>query len=74
MSTDNGIQFADLPKNRQGLIARFRGNPCNRLWFIHGIAHRLTRPNHTWTNGQVEQMNQTIKDADVKQHFYDAHI
>ena len=25
--TDNGIQFADLPKNRQGLTARFRGHP-----------------------------------------------
>ena len=25
--TDNGIQFVDLPKDRQGLTARFRGHP-----------------------------------------------
>ena len=25
--TDNGIQFADLPKNRKGPTARFRGHP-----------------------------------------------
>ena len=23
----------------------------------HGIEHRLTKPNHPWTNGQVERMN-----------------
>lgn len=25
----------------------------------HGIEHRLARPNHPWTNGQVEGMNRT---------------
>ena len=25
--TDNGIQFADLPKNRSGPTAKFRGDP-----------------------------------------------
>src|ERR687897_692631 len=28
--------------------------------------HRLTRPRHPWTNGQVERMNRTIKDATVR--------
>ena len=28
--TDNGIQFADLPKNRNGPTARFRGHPFDR--------------------------------------------
>src|SRR6202046_2425134 len=28
--TDNGIQFADLPKNRRGPTARFRGHPFDR--------------------------------------------
>ena len=55
--TDNGIQFADLPKNRQGPTARFRGHPFNRICHIHGIEHRLTKPSHPWTNGQVERMN-----------------
>ena len=71
--TDNGIQFADLPKNRQGPTARFRGHPFDRLCALHGIEHRLTKPNHPWTNGQVERMNRTIKDATVKRYFYDTH-
>jgi len=60
--TDNGIQFADLPKNRKGPTARFRGHPFDRVCLLHGIDHRLTKPNHPWTNGQVERMNRTIKE------------
>ena len=48
---DNGIQFADLPKNRKRLTARFRGHPFDRVYLRHCIDHRLTRPNHPWTNG-----------------------
>ncbi|MXS81255.1 IS481 family transposase, partial [Nitrosomonas sp. GH22] len=40
---------------------------------INGIEHRLTKPNHPWTNGQVERMNRTIKDATVKRYYYDSH-
>jgi hypothetical protein len=64
--TDNGIQFADLPKNRRGPTARFRGHPFDRVCLFHGIDHRLTKPNHPWTNGQVERMNRTIKEATVQ--------
>ncbi len=39
----------------------------------NGIEHRLTRPNHPWTNGQVERMNRTIKDATVKRYHDDNH-
>jgi hypothetical protein len=39
----------------------------------NGIEHRLTKPNHPWTNGQVERMNRTIKDATVKRFHYDSH-
>ena len=39
----------------------------------NGLEHRLTQPNHPWTNGQVECMNRTIKDATVKRFHYDSH-
>ena len=39
----------------------------------NGIEHRLTKPNHPWTNGQVERMNRTIKEATVKRYHYDSH-
>ena len=71
--TDNGIQFADLPKNRGGLTARWRGHPFDRTCYRHGIDHRLTKLNHPWTNGQVERMNRTIKEATVKRYHYDSH-
>ena len=71
--TDNGIQFADLPKNRSGPTALWRGHPFDRACQRHGIEHRLTKPNHPWTNGQVERMNRTIKEATVRRYHYDSH-
>jgi transposase InsO family protein len=38
-----------------------------------GIEHRLTKINHPWTNGQVERMNRTIKEATVKRYYYQSH-
>jgi Integrase core domain len=32
------------------------------------VAHNIKHP---WTNGQVERMNWTIKEATVKRHHYD---
>src|SRR5680860_606245 len=71
--TDNGIQFAELPKNRAGPTARLRGQPFARVCRHHGIEQRLTKPHHPWTNGQVERMNRTLKEATVKRHHYDNH-
>ncbi len=71
--TDNGIQFADLPKNRSKPTAVWRGHPFDRACQAHAIEHRLTKPKHPWTNGQVERMNRTIKDATVKRFHYDGH-
>ena len=71
--TDNGIQFADLPKNREGPTARWRGHPFDRACQEHGIEHRLTKPNHPWTNGQVERMNRTLKEATVRRYHYQTH-
>jgi transposase InsO family protein len=71
--TDNGIQFADLPRNRDGWTARYRVHRFDQICKENGIQHRLTKPNHPWTNGQVERMNRTIKDATVKRYHYDSH-
>jgi hypothetical protein len=35
--------------------------------------HRLTKPRHPWTKGQVERMNRTIEDATVKRFHDDSH-
>lgn len=71
--TDNGIQFADLPKNRNGVTAMLRVHPFDRICQTNGITHRLTKPNHPWTNGQVERMNRTIKEATVNRYYYQTH-
>ncbi len=39
----------------------------------HSIEHRLTKVSHPWTNGQVERMNRTIKDATLKRYHDDSH-
>jgi transposase InsO family protein len=71
--TDNGIQFADMPKNSNGPTAQCRGHPFDRACWRHGIEHRVTKPKHPRTNGQVKRMNRTIKEATVKRYHYDDH-
>jgi len=69
--TDNGIQFAEQPRNRN--TAASRQMRFDMICEANGIEHRLTKPNHPWTNGQVERMNCTIKEATVKRYHYDSH-
>ena len=66
-----GIQFAEQPRNRNTIYSR--PMRFDMICEANGIEHRLTRPNHPWTNGQVERMNRTIKDATVKRFHYDSH-
>ena len=64
--TDNGTIFAPPPNaKRQG--KREFGKICA----AHGIEHRLTKPYHPWTNGQVERMHRTLKENTVHSYFYD---
>jgi transposase InsO family protein len=80
--TDNGTHFT-TPGNTGSAAADIRValNNGEPLW-AHGfelacaqnyIDHRLTKPRHPWTNGQVERMNRTIKDATVKRFHYSTH-
>jgi transposase InsO family protein len=71
--TDNGMAFADLPRNRgryPEIEAVFGGHVFDRVCDEHGIEHRLTKPYHPWTNGQAERMNRTVKDATIKAFHY----
>jgi transposase-like protein len=66
--TDNGIQFANRATDKYAFKLLF-----DRICEQHGIEHRLTKPKHPWTNGQVERMNRTIKEATVHRYFYETH-
>ena len=64
-------RLADQPRNRNpSSSGRMR---FDTICEDHGIEHRLTQPNHPWTNGQIERMNRTIKDATVKRFHCDSH-
>jgi transposase InsO family protein len=66
--TDNGIQFTNRKKDKWTFMHLF-GRICRQ----DGIEHRLTKVNHPWTNGQVERMNRTLKEATVKRYYYETH-
>jgi len=80
--TDNGIHFTDpagqtwSPTEIKEMLADgklFRAHAFEYACARNDIDHRLTKPKHPWTNGQVERMNRTIKDATVKRYFYETH-
>jgi hypothetical protein len=80
--TDNGTHFtspgnvASAAKIIKQAIERgeiFRAHAFEYACAQNDIDHRLTKPNHPWTNGQVERMNRTLKEATVRRYYYDSH-
>ena len=71
--TDNGIQFRLPPRYADGPTARFATHMFEMRCRENDIEHRFTKINHPWTNGQVERMNRTIKEATVQRFHYDSH-
>jgi hypothetical protein len=79
---DNGIHFTD-PKYPSSAVEEVKlAIATGEIFRCHSFAltcaqndidHRLTKPRHPWTNGQVERMNRTIKEATVKRYHYDTH-
>ncbi len=80
--TDNGTHFTDTtgdgwtPDDIKAMRAQslaFRCHAFEAACADLDIEHRLTKPRHPWTNGQVERMNRTIKEATVKRYHYETH-
>ena len=80
--TDNGTHFTE-PSGNAWTPTEIKAMRAEKVFFrCHSfeaacadldIEHRLTKPRHPWTNGQVERMNRTIKDATVKRFYYETH-
>ena len=68
-----GTQFRYPPRYADGPTATYMTHMFAMGCEENGIEHRFTKFNHPWTNGQVERMNRTIKDATVKRYYYDDH-
>ena len=66
--TDNGIRFTNRACDASAFHPIF-----DRIRDENSIDHRPTKVKHPWTNGQVERMNRTIREATVKRFRYDDH-
>jgi transposase InsO family protein len=80
--TDNGTHFTEpggncwTPVEIRQMMERkelFRAHSFELACAQNNIDHRLTKPRHPWTNGQVERMNRTIKEATVRRFHYESH-
>ena len=56
-----------------GPTARYMTHMFDMRCRQNDIDHRLTKIKYPWTNGQVERMNRTIKEATVKRDHDESH-
>jgi transposase len=77
--TDNGQHFttpgniasaAPLIREAMDRGEAFRAHSFELACAQNNIEHRLTKPYHPWTNGQVERMNRPLKEATVRRYHY----
>ena len=80
--TDNGTHFTNptgdgwTPADIKQMLAAgelFRCHAFELACAQNDIDHQRTKPNHPWTNGQVERMNRTLKEATVRRYHYETH-
>ena len=68
--TDNGQQFTYRGLSTK-LKPKGKRHPFTQCCLTNGIKHKLTQFYSPQTNGQVERMNKTIKEATLKFFHYD---
>ncbi|CAM5422217.1 hypothetical protein FALB51S_02530 [Frigidibacter albus] len=63
-SSDNGIQFAEQPRNRNTITSR--PMRFDMICEANGIEHRLTKPNHPWSARTGKQSGGLFSRAAVR--------
>ena len=80
--TDTGTHFSTpgnvasaAPLIKEAIAAgqTFRAHSFESARARNDVEHRLTKPRHPWTNGQIERTNRTIKEATIRRYPCDSH-
>ena len=80
--TDHGTPFTARAHFRTGAEKQHEAQHPEGVYLMHacddaceqtGLEHRLTKPGHPWTNGQVERLHRTLQDATVKRYYDESH-